>query len=346
MYFIDVFLICAYPATHLLDHSIRSDHLTLSMKAINSTSSSPIWSASPTPLSEDGTIDRASIPRMVEHHLRLQIDGIMLCGSCGEGPWLPDLERETLVKDTVEAAAGRLPVAVQITDSSQQRMLEFARRCADWGADMIVVAQPYHIANRTPRRIFEIIRDTIRDAPLPAGFYDRGTITQNPLDAEFIPDLISETNLVLLKDSSADIAKRTAYVTAASTRPDLQLLNGVEFSLPDYIDAGYHGALLGGAIFNARIARQIFEAHRAGDISGANSLQERMNELMWIAYGGKSITCWLSGLKCLLCRMGVFSTITNLPDYSLTDECRDAIEEIFDGDDPYGFLADLLPDPA
>jgi len=280
---------------------------------------------------------------MVEHHLRLQIDGIMLCGSCGEGPWLADREREILVRETVAAAAGRIPVAVQITDSSAQRMLEFAGRCADWGADMVVVAQPYHIANRTPRRIFEIIRDTVRESPLPAGFYDRGMITQNPMDAEFIPELISESNIVLVKDSSGNADKRAAYVSAASTRPDLRLLNGDEFCLPDYLAAGYHGALLGGAIFNGWIARQILNAHRSGDASAAAALQERMNELMWITYGGKAITCWLSGLKYLLCRMDVFASITNLPDYKLTDECRQAIDEIFDGGDPHGFLPDLLP---
>jgi 4-hydroxy-tetrahydrodipicolinate synthase len=305
----------------------------------------PIWSASPTPLAADGTIDIPSIPRMVEHHLRLQIDGLMLCGSCGEGPWLPDRERETLVKETIDAAAGRIPVAVQITDNSVQRMLELAGRCADWGADMVVVAQPYHIANRSPRRIFEIIRDTVRESPLPAGFYDRGTITQNPLDAEFIPELISEPNIALVKDSSANMEKRTAYAHAASLRPGLRLLNGDEFCLPDYLSAGYHGALLGGAIFNGWIARQIVDAHSAGDASGAATLQERMNELMWVTYGGKSISCWLSGLKYLLCRMEVFSSITNLPDYKLSDECRQAIDEIFDGGDANGFLAELLPDP-
>lgn len=310
------------------------------------TTASPIWSASPTPLSEDGRVDRASVRRMVEHHLRLNIDGMMLCGSCGEGPWLPDLERETLVKETVAAAAGRIPVAVQVTDNSRQRMLEFARRCADWGADLVVVAQPYHIANGSPHRVFEIIRDTLREAPLPAGFYDRGTITQNPLDIEFIPDLLSEPNLVLVKDSSADVAKRSAYLKAAATRPELRLLNGVEFSLPESLEAGYHGALLGGAIFNARIARQIFEAHRSGDTAQAHALQERMNDLMLRVYGGPKITCWLSGLKYLLCRMGVFSTITNLPEYTLTADCRQVIDALFDGNDVDGFLADLLPESA
>lgn len=306
-------------------------------------SSAAIWSATPTPLLESGTIDRTSIPRMVEHHIRLRIDGIMLCGSCGEGPWLSDQQREVLIRETVEAAAGRIPVAVQITDNSAQRMLEMAGRCAEWGANMVVVAQPYHIANRTPRHIFEITKQTIHESPLPAGLYDRGLATQNPLDVDFIPELLEEQNLLLVKDSSLNAEKRAAYLRAVSAHPGLKLLNGDEFSLPDYLAAGYHGALFGGAIFNGWIARKILAAHAGGDHAAAATLQARMNELMWRAYGGKEITCWLSGLKYLLCRMDVFSSIYNIPRYPFTEECRAAIDEIFDRGDANGFLSDLLP---
>lgn len=302
-----------------------------------------IWSATPTPLTQEGRIDVPSISRMINHHLRLGVNGIMLCGSCGEGPWLSNRERETLIKESVATAAGRIPIAVQITDNSAERMLEFSEQCADWKVDRVVVAQPYLIANKSPRHVFEIIRDTIRHASLPAGLYDRGLANHNPLEAEFIPELLEEKNLTIIKDSSVNAEKQAIYLDAVKHRPEIMLFSGGEFDLPTYINAGYRGVLLGGAIFNAALARQIIEALEKGDQEAAKKLQERMNELMWIIYGGKKITCWLSGLKHLLIRMNVFSTIKNIPRYTLTDICRDEIDALFDGNDPRGFLGDLLP---
>ena len=50
-----------------------------------------------------------------------------------------------------------------------------------------------------------------------------------------------------------------------------------------------------------------------------------MNRLMWDVYGGKKITCWLTGLKELLVQMGVFRTNRSFLNYPLTPACRQAI---------------------
>jgi 4-hydroxy-tetrahydrodipicolinate synthase len=63
---------------------------------------------------------------------------------------------------------------------------------------------------------------------------------------------------------------------------------------------------------------------------------------MYRVYGGTKIECWLSGLKELLVRMGVFSTRNNLLEYPLTEECRAQIAAAVDGSDGLGYRADLL----
>ena len=47
-----------------------------------------------------------------------------------------------------------------------------------------------------------------------------------------------------------------------------------------------------------------------------------MNRLMWDVYGGRAITCWLSGLKHLLVEMGIFRTRNGFLGYPLTQECQ------------------------
>ena len=63
-----------------------------------------IWSATPTPLTADLTIDLPSVGRLIRDALAGGIEGVFLAGTCGEGPWLPDRERVRLVQAVVAEA--------------------------------------------------------------------------------------------------------------------------------------------------------------------------------------------------------------------------------------------------
>ena len=73
-----------------------------------------IWSATPTPFTADGRVDAPSVQRMVAHHVDLGVAGMMLAGTCGEGPWLRDCDREVLARTAVEAARGKIQVHVTV----------------------------------------------------------------------------------------------------------------------------------------------------------------------------------------------------------------------------------------
>ena len=88
-----------------------------------------VWSATPTPFTESMEIDEAAVERMVAHHLRLGIKGLFVGGTCGEGPWMTDGQRRTLLRGIVRSAKGRLFIAAQVTDNSAARILEYARGC-------------------------------------------------------------------------------------------------------------------------------------------------------------------------------------------------------------------------
>ncbi|MBS0661650.1 MAG: dihydrodipicolinate synthase family protein [Verrucomicrobia bacterium] len=301
-----------------------------------------VWSATPTPLTADHRIDLPSVRRLVDHHVAMGVTGLMLAGTCGEGPWLPDQERETLVRAVAEAARGRLRVALQITDNSAARTLVNAERAAAWGAEIVVVAQPFFFLNATPERLLGFYREIARRSPLPVGFYDRGKNSPYVIGEAQLAELLEEPNLAMVKDSSMMPTHRDVFLAARRRRPGLVVLDGDEFDTISYLEAGYDGLLLGGGIFNARLAQGIIRAVRSGDLAEARRLQARMNDLMYRVYGGPKIECWMTGLKELLVRMGLFSTNTNFLDYPLTPACRKEITEAVSGADGLGYRADLL----
>ncbi len=291
-----------------------------------------VWSAAPTPFTDDWKVDVESVKRMVEHHLRLGVRGLFLCGTCGEGPLLPNGERRRLVQTVAERANGQLVVAVQVTDNSAPRILDNMAEAREDGADIAILAPPYFMSNANPRTLENLYLQVIRESPLPVGVYDRGAYSSILIPESVLASAYAEKNVVLVKDSSGQPARRDVALAARALRPELRLLDGDEFRCVEYLRAGYDGLLLGGGIFNGYLAGQIIAAMAVGDIVRAEQCQDRMNRMMWDVYGGKDIACWLSGLKKLLVDMGIFATWKNIPDYPLTEECARAIAQVLDSD--------------
>jgi len=284
-----------------------------------------VWSATPTPLTHTMQLDKGSVRRLVDHHLRLGIKGLFLCGTCGEGPWLTNLQRIEMVHETVRCVNRRIPVAAQVTDNSAARIVTNMQAMAAAGADIAVIAPPHFLFNGTPENVIRLYQEAIRKSPLPVGIYDRGAFGSVVVQDEAMDAIYAEPKVVLVKDSSANPARRAIALKARRRRPELRLLDGDEFHCVDYLAAGYDGLLLGGGIFNGRLAGMIVEAVKSGDIAKAERLQKRMNRLMWDVYGGKKIKAWLSGLKELLVRMRIFRTRCNYPRYPLPDFTSRAI---------------------
>jgi len=299
------------------------------------------WSATPTPFHDDLSPDLLSVARLIERHILLHVEGIMLGGTCGEGPWMPIEDLMETARVAVETSRHRMRIAAQVTDNSARRMLHHIHRLASVGVEYAVVAAPYFLMNASPQNLLKLYLEVIRESPIPIGFYDRGKHSPYSLESDLLPELLSEPNVQLIKDSSGDRERQEIYLKIVQQRPDLSLFTGDEFHGVDALQAGYHGLLLGGGIFNARLAHALGVAVTHGNLSEAQTIQNRMNELMFRVYGGERITCWLTGLKYLLVRLGVFESTAGYLHYPLTSECRSAIDEIVSGSDKDGYKKDL-----
>ncbi|HYF51054.1 MAG TPA: dihydrodipicolinate synthase family protein [Planctomycetota bacterium] len=291
-----------------------------------------VWSATPTPLTEKLDVDVASVRRMVEHHVRLGVNGLFVAGTCGEGPWLTRDQFERLVAATAEHSNGRLLIAAQVSDNSAGRVLDniaIARRA---GTDIAVIAPPTMLLNATRENLLTMYREAIRGSALPVGVYDRGRHGPIVVPAEVLGDAMLEENVVMMKDSSSDPERRDRALAVRRKRPGLSLLTGDEFDSASYLKAGYDGVLLGGAIVTGHAAGLMIEAAQRKDDAALKTIQDRVRRLLYDLYGGEKIECWLSGLKHALVEMDIFSTHRNLLNYPLTPLCKAAIKTALERD--------------
>jgi 4-hydroxy-tetrahydrodipicolinate synthase len=297
-------------------------------KQISKDALSGVWSATPTPLTEKMTVDTQSVKRMVDHHLRLGVRGLFLAGTCGEGAWMPERQKRLLVETVAKYAKGRMLLSVQVTDNSAARILDNMRTAREDGADIAVIAPPLFLLNAAPRTLLNLYRQAIRESPLPVGIYDRGTFGSVVIPDDVLAQIYAEPRVIIVKDSSTNPVRRDIALAVRRKRPDLRLFDGDEFQCVDYLKAGYDGLLVGGGIFIGHLAGMIIKAVADVDLPRAENLQQRMNRIMYAVYGGKKITCWLSGLKRLMVEMGVFRTWNNYLDYPLTASCLRDIRKV------------------
>jgi dihydrodipicolinate synthase/N-acetylneuraminate lyase len=297
-------------------------------KQISKDALTGVWSATPTPLTQKMTVDTQSVKRMVDHHLRLGIRGLFLAGTCGEGAWMPERQKRLLVATVAKYAKGKMLVSVQVTDNSAARILDNMRTVREDGADIAVIAPPLFLLNATPRTLLNLYRQAIRESPLPVGIYDRGTFGSVVVPDEVLAQIYLEPKVIIVKDSSTNPIRRDIALAVRRKRPDLRLFDGDEFHCVDYLKAGYDGLLVGGGIFIGHLAGMIIKAVEDDDLPRAEKLQQRMNRIMYAVYGGKKITCWLSGLKRLMVEVGVFRTWNNYLDYPLTASCLRDIQKV------------------
>lgn len=289
---------------------------------------SGVWSATPTPFTESMQVDKSSVKRLVEHHLRLGVKGLFLCGTCGEGPWMTDQQRCQLIEAVAKYGKGRLHIAAQVTDNSASRILDNIKMVSDCGADIAVVAPPFFMDLVTPQILETLYLTVIEKSKLPIGIYDRGKFSSVFVPPQVLKNIYMHPKVVLAKDSSSDPERMKVALDVRKKRKDLVLLNGNEFDCVSYIKAGYDGLLLGGGIFNGYMAGCIIEAVKAGDIKKAEKLQQLMNDMMFEVFGGKDCACWLSGQKKLMVDLGVFNTWKGYLGYPLTTGCSKAIKKV------------------
>jgi 4-hydroxy-tetrahydrodipicolinate synthase len=286
----------------------------------------PIWSAVPTPLTTAGEVDVRSVQRMVAAAIQDGVEGLFVAGTCGEGPWLPDRERRRLMEATVQAAAGKLTVAAQVSDNSVARILDNAAMAAAAGVDVAIIAPPATFLNATPDRIVAHFTEAAQRCPLPVGIYDLGKHRPIMIPQDRLLEIYQLPQVRLVKDSSGSPERRAVALEARRSNPALRLLNGDEFRCLEYLEAGYDSVMFGGAVAVAPQVRRIGELFLAGRMDEARAADDELRRTLFGIYGGESISCWLTGLKYYMVRRGWFDTANSFLGYPLTDECRAFVE--------------------
>ncbi|MGH7278643.1 MAG: dihydrodipicolinate synthase family protein, partial [Candidatus Rokuibacteriota bacterium] len=140
-----------------------------------------------TPFGEDGGLDTAGLPHLVERALATGVSGLTILGIAGEAHRLTDEERRRVVEGVVKETAGRVPIVVGVSASGTHLATAFARMASEHGADALMVAPPGGVKNLDA--VADYYRAVAEATGLPLVIQDEPVTTQVTMPAPFLARL-------------------------------------------------------------------------------------------------------------------------------------------------------------
>jgi 4-hydroxy-tetrahydrodipicolinate synthase len=110
---------------------------------MNSTQFSGVFTALATPM-RDGAVDFGGLESLVAHQIHGGINGLVSMGTTGESPTLDHQEHIEVVRATVKATEGKVPVIAGTGSNSTVEAVELTKRAESAGADGFLVVAPYY----------------------------------------------------------------------------------------------------------------------------------------------------------------------------------------------------------
>ena len=136
-----------------------------------------------TPMKPDGSLNLDLVKPMVDLLVNEDIGGLYVCGSTGEGPSLTREERMAVAESFIAAAAGRVPVIVQVGHNSLAEAQMLAQHAQDAGADAISAVPPSYFKPFSLENLIDIMHEIMVGAPdLPFYYYHIPRLTAVHLD--------------------------------------------------------------------------------------------------------------------------------------------------------------------
>ncbi len=140
----------------------------------------------PTPFTEAGELDLPSLERLTEFLIGLGVDGLVVLGVLGEAPKLTEEERIAVLRTTVSAAAGRVPVYAGAGGAGTAMAVARGQEMLKGGAAGLLVAPP-PVQSDAVIRAFYQAHDEALDTTLI--LHDYPAVTGIRMSAELVAEL-------------------------------------------------------------------------------------------------------------------------------------------------------------
>jgi 4-hydroxy-tetrahydrodipicolinate synthase len=190
-----------------------------------------------TPFHPKGSVDWKSLEQLVEWHIGEGTDGIVCCGSTGEGVVLSDREKKRVAEVCVRTANKRIAVIVGTGTADTRQTVRLTESVRKLGADGSLVVTPYY--NKPTQKGCILHFGEVAKVGLPVIVYHNPARAVVRLTAETIAEISQIPGIAAIKESSHDLELMRKVQSLCS----IPILSGEDDLTFDILRAGGVGTI-------------------------------------------------------------------------------------------------------
>jgi 4-hydroxy-tetrahydrodipicolinate synthase len=219
-----------------------------------------MWAAATTPTDTAGAIDHAALARHAQRLINWGCDGLVLFGSCGEGPSFSIAERLAATEAVLHAGVEPARLALGTGCPAIADTVALTKAMLGLGITRTLLLPPYYFAGVSAQGIedaYAAVLDGVADARLSACLYHIPQVCGVPVPAEVLGRLRARYGATVsgVKDSSGDF---DAFLGFRAAAPDVASLVGAEVLITRALAAGGKGTICGMANLVPALVRRLF----------------------------------------------------------------------------------------
>ena len=230
------------------------------------------------PLDDAGRVKTEVLGRLADDLVKAGVHGLTPLGSTGEFAYLNAEQRAAVVRTTVEAAAGRVPVVAGVAATATADAVAQARAYQQIGAaGILAILESYFPLNDAQiESYFRAIADAV---DVPVVLYTNPNFQRSDLSLEVIARLSTHPRIRYIKDASTN----TGRLLSIANRCERLKVFSASAHIPACVMLiGGVGWMAGPACVIPRQSVRLYELCRAGRWAEAMALQRalwRINEV-------------------------------------------------------------------
>lgn len=228
-----------------------------------------VYPALLTPFTADDQLDLPLFEKNLKAQLEAGVHGIIIGGSLGEASTLQPEEKKELVQCAKQFVSGRIPVILNIAESTTRTAIEQVNNAYRWGADGIMLLPPMRYRS-DDRETTHYFRTVSQSTELPIMIYNNPVDYKIDFRPELFDALVDLPNVQALKESSRDVTNLTRMLNRFGDR--FNILCGVDTLAMEELCLGAHGWVAGLVDAFPRETVQLYQWVQSGEWEKARQL--------------------------------------------------------------------------
>ena len=227
-----------------------------------------------TPMLEDGSVDYASLRKLIDWHIAEGTDCIGVVGTTGESPTVNVEEHREIIRVSVEQAKGRVPIMAGCGANSTAEAIELAKFAKSVGADCQLQVVPYY--NKPTQeglyQHFKAIAEAVPD--LPVILYNVPGRSVADMQHETVLRLAQVPGIVGIKEATGNIER--AQWLIRDLPKEFAVYSGDDPTAVALMLCGGKGNVSVSANIAPRLMHELCVAAIAGDVQKAMEIQFKL----------------------------------------------------------------------